>query len=597
VWRKDKTYKMPLSSGERSESKVMAKVNLTIDEQKIAVPAGGTVLEAALEAGIDIPTLCRHPALTDWGSCRICLVEIEKQRTLQPACTFPATEGMVVHTESEKVVSARKFVLELLFSERNHYCMYCQMSGDCELQSLAYRYGLDNWLYPRPYTPLSVDASSQYFVMDHNRCVLCRRCVRACGELVGNHTLGVRERGANSMISADMNMPRGLSSCVSCGTCLHVCPTGAHMDRRSAYRGHEVEVERLKSTCAACSVGCGVELITRDNHLLRIEGDWDAEVNKGVICVAGCFEPLFDGRRRVVTPLVRRNGDLRETTWDEALSVVVEKLGSLDGASIAALASPRATNETLNLFAELFQELGAVSVGNLKPIPDFLSRAEGSLAMLDEADLFVVVGVDLAKDCQVAGFAVRRGVANRGARLAIVSEDETEFGEIAHCQFKPAEIDQAIALAKGADAPVVIYGAGAGKVMSHLWVALSGKARFLGLVPGTNGRGALAAGINGAFEGEKVKAVYLLAADDEVDEGLLSRLDGVEFVVAQASYFGRLLERADVVLPTAIWVEKSGTLVNTEGRAQALHAALQPPASVRDDEDILKALADRMKKG
>ncbi|MCL0050276.1 molybdopterin-dependent oxidoreductase [Dehalococcoidia bacterium] len=575
----------------------MAKVNLIIDEQKIAVPAGGTVLEAALEAGIDIPTLCHHPALTDWGSCRICLVEIEKERTLQPACTFPVTEGMVVHTESEKVVSARKFALELLFSERNHYCMYCQMSGDCELQSLAYRYGLDSWTYPRSYTPLAVDASSRYFVMDHNRCVLCRRCVRACGELVGNHTLGVRERGASSMISADMNLPRGLSSCVSCGTCLHVCPTGAHMDRRSAYRGHEVEVERLKSTCAACSVGCGVELITRDNHLLRIEGDWDAEVNKGVICVAGCFEPLFEGRKRVLTPMVRRNGALKEATWDEALSVVADKLGSLDGTSIAALASPRATNETLNVFADLFKELGVVSLGNIKPIPDFLSRAEGSLAMLDEADLFVVVGVDLARDCQVAGFAVRRGVANRGARLAIVAGGETELGEIAHCQFEAAEVDQAIALAKGADAPVVIYGAGAGKLMPQLWVALSGKARFLGLVPGTNGRGALAAGINGAFEAEGVKAIYLLAVDDEVDEALLSKLGDAEFVAAQASYSGPLLERADVVLPTAIWAEKSGTLVNTEGRSQALHAALRPPAGVKDDSEILKALADRLTRG
>jgi len=185
----------------------MATVNITINGQKITARAGSTVLEAAQDAGVDIPTLCHHPALTNWGACRMCLVEIEKQRTLQPACTFPVTEGMVVHTESEKVVNARKFVLELLFSERNHYCMYCQMSGDCELQNLAYRYGLDSWLYPRPYTPMPVDATRQYFVMDHNRCILCRRCVRACGELVGNHTLGVRERGANSMICADMNVP------------------------------------------------------------------------------------------------------------------------------------------------------------------------------------------------------------------------------------------------------------------------------------------------------------------------------------------------------------------------------------------------------
>ena len=217
----------------------MATVQITINGQEIAAQAGQTILQAAREAGIDIPTLCEHPQLEPIGACRICLVEVEKQRTLQPACTFKISEGMVVHTESEKVVESRKFVLELLFSERNHYCMYCQMSGDCELQNLGYRYGLDSWQYPRPYTPLSVDATRQYFVMDHNRCILCRRCIRACQELVGNYTLGLGGRGANSMIVADMDVPFGNSSCISCGTCLQVCPTGALMDRHSAYRGRE----------------------------------------------------------------------------------------------------------------------------------------------------------------------------------------------------------------------------------------------------------------------------------------------------------------------------------------------------------------------
>jgi formate dehydrogenase major subunit len=572
----------------------MATVNIIINGQRIIARTGSTVLEAAREAGIDIPVLCHHPALTNWGACRICLVEVEKQRTLQPACTFPVTEGMVVHTESEKAVDSRKFVLELLFSERNHYCMYCQMSGDCELQNLAYRYGLDSWLYPRPYTPLPVDASRQYFVMDHNRCVLCRRCVRACSELVGNHTLGVRERGANSMICADMNVPFGLSSCISCGTCLQVCPTGALMDRRSAYRGRETDVERVKSTCAACSVGCGVELITRNNHVIRIEGDWDAEVNKGLLCVAGRFEPLFDDRKRVVAPLVRSNGELKEATWDEALNVVANKFRDLGGASLAALASPRVSNETLNNFTKLFQGLEAKSVGNLTPVPGFLAKAEGSLAMLDEADLFVVVGVDLATDFQVAGMAVRRGVTNRGAYLVIVGEGETELADIAHYQFRPAEVDQAIALAKAAEAPVVIYGAGAGNLMPRLWVELSGKARFLGLVPGSNGRGALAAGLDGAFGPKGVKGVFVLAVDDNVGEELLGKLKDAEFVVAQASYFGPLVERADVVLPTAIWAEKSGTFTNTEGRTQPLRAVLRPPEGVKDDQEILKSLAKKL---
>jgi formate dehydrogenase major subunit len=576
----------------------MTIVNITVDGREIAAQAGQTVLEAAREAGIDIPTLCEHPALEPIGACRMCLVEVEKQRTLQPACTFKVSEGMVVHTESEKVVETRKFLLELLFSERNHYCMYCQMSGDCELQNLAYRYGLDSWTYPRPYTPLPVDATRQYFVMDHNRCILCRRCIRACQELAGNYTLGLSGRGAKTMIVADMDVPFGDSSCISCGTCLQVCPTGALMDRRSAYRGREVDVERVKSTCAACSVGCGVELITRGNQLLRIEGDWDAEGNHGILCVAGRFDPLTDNRRRLFTPMVRHNGELRPATWDEALDAVVTRFKALDGAALAALASPRVTNEALHLFVDLFKGLGAKYIASLKPVPDFMAEPEGTLAMLDEADFVGVVGGDLDAEHQVAGMAVRRGVMNRGSRLVVIGEATDGLADMAQYQFEPGQVDEAIALLRGAEMPVVIYGAGAGDLLPKLRQSLSGKARFLGLVPGSNGRGALAAGVKGCaelvpFEPDGVQGVFVLVADDEVDPDLLSSLEGAKYLAVQASYESPLVERADVVLPTAMWAEKSGTFTNTEGRTRTLHAALKLPENFRSDQEILKALAEK----
>jgi formate dehydrogenase major subunit len=572
----------------------MATVNITINGREIAAQAGQTILEAAREAGIDIPTLCEHPQLEPIGACRMCLVEIEKQRNLQPACTFRISEGMVVHTESEKVVETRKFVLELLFSERNHYCMYCQMSGDCELQSLGYRYGLDSWQYPRPYTPLSVDATRQYFVMDHNRCILCRRCIRACQELVGNYTLGLGGRGSNSLIVADMDVPFGNSSCISCGTCLQVCPTGALMDRHSAYRGREVQVERTTSTCAACSVGCGVELIARDNQLLRIDGDWDAEVNKGILCVAGRFDPMTETRRRLFTPMVRANGELRPATWDQALDIVAKKLSAAGGDGVAAFASPRTTNESLKAFAGLFKGMGAKNVGNLKPVPGFLAEAEGSLSSLDEADLYIVVGANLDADHRVAGIAVRRGVMNRGAHLVLIDVAESEIAQMARYKLGAGDVGQAIALAQGAEAPVVIYGAGAGDVLPALRKGLPGKAQFLGLVPGSNARGAFSAGLNGAAKVNGAQVVYVLATDDTVDGSFLAQIENAEFVVAQTSYSDALTERADVVLPTTIWAEKSGSFTNTEGRTQALAAALKPPMSVKDDGEILSALKAKL---
>ncbi|MDH7485573.1 MAG: 2Fe-2S iron-sulfur cluster-binding protein [Anaerolineae bacterium] len=563
----------------------MTKVQITIDGQKIAAEAGSTVLEAAREAGLDIPTLCHHPALSNWGACRICLVEIERQRALQTACTFPVTEGMVVHTESEKVVAARKFVLQLLFSERNHYCMYCQMSGDCELQSLAYRYGLTEWPYPRPVEPLAVDATRQYFVMDHNRCILCRRCVRACAELVANHTLGVRERGIHSMITADLNVPMGESSCIQCGTCLQVCPTGALMDLKSAYRGRETQVERTRSTCVGCSIGCGIELVSRANHLVRIEGDWDAEVNKGLLCVVGRFEPLFDDRQRVTQPLVRRRGLLEPCEWDEALGLVAEKLS---GDSLAALITTRATNETMTQFGRLFRSLGAemAAVGSLAPAPG----AEGRLTDLAEADVILVVGADLKKDHQVAGAFVRRAV-DRGARLALVADADNGLASYATWHVGFDQMDSLVGMAAQASRPVVVCAADLPAEAEAALAPLAGKASFLGLSRGSNSRGAVAAGLPLSRGGEaSARVLYILAEDDRLH---IPR-NGAGFVVAQASYVGPLTDMADVVLPAPIWAEQSGHVTNTEGRVQSVQAALTPPENVWPTVKVLKTLAGRL---
>ena len=213
---------------------------------------------------------------------------------------------------------------------------------------------------------------------------------------------------------------------------------------------------------------------------------------------------------------------------------------------------------------------------------------------MDEASLYLVVGEDLSTDHQVAAFAVRRGMMNRGARLAIVDEGENGMAGIASYQLKPDEIDRAIALIEDADALAVIYGARAGKQIAILKEVLPEDTRFVGLVPGSNSRGALAAGVNGTFESGGVECAFVLVADDEVDDVLLSTLEEAEFLVAQASYWNTLVERADVVLPSTIWAEKSGTFTNTEGCARPLQAALRPPASVMDDPEILKALAEKV---
>jgi formate dehydrogenase major subunit len=426
-------------------------VSVTIDGKKLEVPEGTTVLRAAKMAGIEIPTLCNHPNLIPYGGCRLCVVEVERVRALQPSCTLPVSNDMVVYTNTPKVHEARKFILTLLFSERNHFCMYCQMSGgDCELQNAAYGEDMTHWPLPPNWRPYPVDASHKHFVLDHNRCILCRRCARACGELVGNFTLGTRERGANSMIIADLDVPLGGSTCVACGTCVQVCPTGALIDRTSAYRGRETDVERIKSTCVGCSVGCGVELVVRDNQLLRIDGDWDAPVNSGVLCEVGRFLPLDEERERIVTPLVRINGRLKAATWEEALNRVAARLKPLagrNGDGVAALASTRLPAEVLYLFKQVFADkLGSEMVtsieeGKTTALPGMVAQAtggafEGSLDALKSADCVVAIGVDLVENHQVAGFFVKRALP-RGTKLIVIDPYDNPLHQWAHYSLRP----------------------------------------------------------------------------------------------------------------------------------------------------------------
>jgi formate dehydrogenase major subunit len=430
--------------------------------------------------------------------------------------------------------------------------------------------------------------------MDHNRCVLCRRCIRACQELIGNYTLGLGGRGADTMIVADMDVPFGESSCISCGTCLQVCPTGALMDRRSAYRGREAEVEHTVTVCTACSLGCGMQVVSRDNQILRIEGDWDGVVNAGVLCVTGRFDILNEDRRRATVPMVRKDGALQETTWDEAMDVVAEKLKGMDDAALAAMATTRAANGALELFAKVFNGLNAKSVSTMTAVPSFLAEPEGSLATLDKADLYLVVGADLRADHQVAGIMVQRGVMNRGARLVLIDDGPNGMDDMAAFKFGSGALDKAVGIAERAEIPVVVYGADAGDLLPQLRQALGGKAQFLGLVPGSNTRGALAAGLGGAADVQGIAGAYIMAGDAPTDAALLESLSGAQFVVAQTSYLDALTDRADVVLPSTVWAEKACATTNTEGRVQTLQAALKAPASVKQDEEILQALADRL---
>ena len=210
----------------------MSVKTLTIDGKHVGAEESETILEAATDAGINIPTLCHLDGLTNVAACRLCLVEVAGTKKLLPSCVTNVAEGMEVKTDTERLRKYRLMILELLFAERNHVCSVCVSNGHCELQSRAQGQGMMHVRFQYLYPNASVDASHERFVVDHNRCILCTRCVRVCDEIEGAHTWDVMGRGTASRVITDLNQPWGTSeSCTGCGKCVQVCPTGALFEK------------------------------------------------------------------------------------------------------------------------------------------------------------------------------------------------------------------------------------------------------------------------------------------------------------------------------------------------------------------------------
>jgi len=338
----------------------MANSTLSINGQTVEFTPGQTILEAARGAGIDIPTLCYLKGTTPTGSCRVCVVEVEGARTLLPACSTQAAANMVVQTESERVVAARKMVIELLLASGNHNCLICEANGECELQALAYRYQVPTPSFANPPdTAYYYEDNNSMIVRDFSKCVMCGRCVRACCERQVNLAIDIGYRGSHNKIVARGDYPYIDADCVFCGECVQACPVGALLDKAARFQGRPWERTKVRSTCPYCGVGCQIDLQVKDGRIVKVTGA-DEVPNEGRLCVKGRFGWGFVHHPdRLTTPLIKENGSFREASWDEALDRVAQRLKKIkekDGADkIGGWCSARVTNEENYLFQKFMR--------------------------------------------------------------------------------------------------------------------------------------------------------------------------------------------------------------------------------------------------
>jgi len=618
-------------------------VQLTVNGQPVEVEGGATVLDAVRKAGFNVPTLCYHPKLASYGSCRLCLVEVEGARTLQPSCVVPANNGMVVHTDTDKTKSARKFILSMIFSERNHFCMYCQdTDGDCDLQQAAYDEGMTHWPITPAYKPFMVDASHPDFILDNNRCILCRRCVRACTELVGNATLGFEERGSGSILIADNDVPLGESTCISCGNCVQFCPTGAFIDRRSAYQGRETDLTHVSSICMDCSLGCERVVKTRSNRLVRIDGNLDSGFNESLLCYDGRYKPLAEDRKRITTPMIRRNGELETVGWDEALNAISAQFKAHASSEISAHISPRQPVEALTAFHEFFADefksgqvtlLGhdQTALNSVKLAAE-LGAFESDLSVLKDCDAAIILGADMVKDHQVAGFFIKRQ-ALQDLKMFIANSTRTHIGDwsskkleyvgtdyaavvdllrgyvegetenletqLQHLGLKSDHAEQVLGQLKECQKPVFVVGKEFAKAENlAAFRSLVELAREIGAkVVTLKGKGnSFAAALLGYEMDAQPKSApvfYLALGDGHACDHTRDALAGSEFKIVQASYESEFTSLADIVLPCTIWAEQTGHYLNTEGKLGLNQQAIEAAEGNRSVLDVLQILANK----
>jgi formate dehydrogenase alpha subunit len=424
----------------------MSEVALTINGKKLVGRAGQTILELALENGIDIPNLCHDPRLTPSGSCRLCLVQVEGQKNPVTACTFEIQPGMIVHTQTDDIHQIRKIILELLFYEHRGVCTTCDENGNCKLQQYGYEYQIGDEIFNQleisaPVT--NYTTGNEAIEYNVNKCIRCGRCIRICEEVQVDSALTFKERACDVEVTTAFDIPLNDSTCELCGQCISTCPTGALYERAAIGKGQCKDLVRTRTTCPYCGVGCQIDLNLNQkrNEIVRVTSLVGCIPNNGNLCVKGRFAMDFVASdKRLTTPLIKRNGKFQQATWDEATNLIAQKLTktkSQNGPdSIAGLSSAKCTNEDNYIFQKFIR--AAIGTNNVDHCARLchastvagLARAFGSGAMTNSIDelkyakCIFVIGSNTTEAHPVIGLHIKEAVEKNRAEL-IVADPRT----------------------------------------------------------------------------------------------------------------------------------------------------------------------------